>query len=483
MDMGVIHRDDLFRGDPDNPNNPNRPAVKDATRVINWQSGFTSQLPSQPIKSNDPGQTVASRTEAAYQLGLGPNNLLSKAWYNINPKDTQFGGAKPTPELATTPRTGAGGSGGMSLEQALALAKFNYDKEQDAATRATALEALQFGRNRDAGIASGYTDYYGGGEGAFNTGFNKLLEMITAQGGVSEGNIGKAYDRATTNIDEGYDVASGLGDKGYSALNTYLQANPNNPYAGMTAQTGTPADAMSQFLQAYGVDDTPVKAQVQADELQAQQGAGNFQNLIDVLSGVAQQGAASRGAESQMSQLMFNTGLGQDRAGYTSQAENAQAQALAALQQQMFQSRFGVQGDRNSLANQLATAVIQAGGSLGGGGTGSSTGKTTDEDTGGGGVGPLPGQLAETATPQQIVANQLANLLAPAQAQGNTAQQLLDQLNERRRYVQQQPVMNPQIQAVLQQIAAQQVAGNSSGGGQKAGTQSGGGRGNLMDMF
>ena len=63
-----------------------------------------------------------------------------------------------------------------------------------------------------------------------------------------------------------------------------------------------------------------------------------------------------------MAQLLLNTGLGQDRAGYTSQAENAQAQALAALQQQMFQSRFGVEGDRNSLANQLRQNIIAAGG-------------------------------------------------------------------------------------------------------------------------
>jgi hypothetical protein len=45
---------------------------------------------------------------------------------------------------------------------------------------------------------------------------------------------------------------------------------------------------------------------------------------------------------------------------------------------------------------------------------------------------PLPGHLLETASPQELVANQLANLLAPAQAQGTTAQQLLDELNARR---------------------------------------------------
>jgi hypothetical protein len=49
------------------------------------------------------------------------------------------------------------------------------------------------------------------------------------------------------------------------------------------------------------------------------------------------------------------------------------------------------------------------------------------------GSGPLPGQLAQKQqAPQEIVANQLANLLAPAQAQGSTVQQLLDELNARR---------------------------------------------------
>jgi hypothetical protein len=211
---------------------------------------------------------------------------------------------------------------------------------------------------RDARVTSGLENYYGGGKGQFNTGFDKLLGMITDQGKVSSDAVTKSYDRAMTGIGQGYDAAQSLGDTGFNALNTYLQANPNNPYAGMTAQVGSAPDALTDYLSAYGVSDAPVQGQIQADQLQAQQGAGNFQNLIDVLGGVAQQGAGSRGAESQMAQLMFNTGLGQDRAGYTSQAENAQAQALAALQQAMFQSRFGVEGDRNNLANQLAQILL-----------------------------------------------------------------------------------------------------------------------------
>ena len=304
-------------------------------------------------------------------------------------------------------------SSGPNASDVLARDKFNYDKQQDALTRA-----------RDARVTSGLQNYYDGGQGQFNSGFDNLLKMITDQGKVSSDAIGGVYDRAMTGIGQGYDAASGLGTAGFDALNTYLQANPNNPYAGMTAQVGSAPDALTDYLSAYGVSDMPVRGQIQADQLQAQQGAGNFQNLIDVLGGVAQQGAGSRGAESQMAQLLFNTGLGQDRAGYTSQAENAQAQALAALQQAMFQSRFGVEGDRNNLANQLAQSIIGAGGDI----DNNNKKKKENDD----GSAPLPGQLRETATPQELLANQLANLLAPAQAQNNTAQQLLNELNARR---------------------------------------------------
>ena len=252
------------------------------------------------------------------------------------------------------------GSGGDTGATKLGYAELAYKKAKDEQDRQDELAALGYNRAKDARILGGMQDYYNSGE--YGTGFDNLLKMIEQQGQVSEGGITDAYGRATTNIGQGYDVASGLGTTGFNALNQYLAQNQNNPYAGMRASIGSAPDALSSYLSAYGVSDQPVQGQIQADQLQAQQGAGNYQNLIDLLGANAQQGAASRGAESQMAQLLFNTGLGQDRAGYTSQAENARAQALAALQQQMFQSRFGVEGDRNSLANQLRQNIIAAGG-------------------------------------------------------------------------------------------------------------------------
>lgn len=375
-------------------------------------SGFTSMVPSIP----------ASPEVEAFVRGSG---------------NAFFGSPSTRPPTVPAP-TGGGGAGsggagggssqGMTAEQALALAKFNYEKQQDA--------------NK----LSGLQNYFN--SGSFNKTFDNLLKMIETQGQTSRGDIGKAYERATTGIDEGYGVAQNLGDEGYRVLNAYLTANQNNPYAGLRAQVGSAPDALTDYLSAYGVSDLPVRGQIEADQLQAQQGAGNFQNLIDVLNSIAQQGAGSRAAESQMAQLVFNTALGQDRAGYRSQAENAQAQALAQLAAQIAERQFGVESNRGTVSQQLAQAVAELGGNTG---SGSSSGGGSNNSSGGGGSGggsstnnnnldtmdirdrgPLPGQLAQTATPQEIVANQLANLLVPAQAQNTTAQELLAELNARR---------------------------------------------------
>ena len=377
--------------------------------VENDFRNVTSQIP-----SNTNTRTRAIVADTAPELFPSTSNTTNPNQFYLNALQALAG-------------YNSGSGSGSGASDKLARDKFEYEKRQDAMQRANDLQTANLASAKDARVLGGFQNYYGGGEGDFNKGFNNLLDMIKTQGAVSEGGITKAYDRATTNIGEGYDAASGLGTTGFNALNQYLAQNQNNPYAGMQASVGSAPDALSNYLSAYGVSDAPVQGQIQADQLQAQQGAGNFQNLIDVLSGVAQQGAGSRGAESQMAQLMFNTGLGQDRAGYQSQAENAQAQALAALQQAMFQSRFGVEGDRNSLANQLQQQIIGLGGDTDGDGTGDD-----DEDEIIKKILGVPGQVSETSTPQEIVANQLANLLAPAQAQGSSVQQLLDELNARR---------------------------------------------------
>ena len=319
--------------------------------------GYGSPIPGvTPTKDNLFGANASQQQRTNYDLTGNVNN--SGAPVQTSQNNSGFDVASLLAALSSN-RSGSGSGGNTGATQ-LGYAELAYKKAKDEKDRQDQLAALTYDRAKDARILGGMQDYYNTGE--YGTGFDNLLEMIKTQGQESEGGITKAYDRATTNIGQGYDVASGLGATGFDALNQYLAQNQNNPYVGMQASVGSAPDALSSYLSAYGVSDQPVQGQIQADQLQAQQGAGNYQNLIDLLGANAQQSAASRGAESQMAQLLFNTGLGQDRAGYTSQAENAQAQALAALQQQMFQSRFGVEGDRNSLANQLRQNIIAAGG-------------------------------------------------------------------------------------------------------------------------
>jgi len=388
--------------------------------------GYGSPIPGVTKTPDNPWGANASQLQRANYLATGNIN------YGGQPQEvSQNTSDADLAKLIAALSSGGSGSGsGSGASDKLARDKFEYEKRKDALERAAELETANYTRAREGRVTSGLESLYGGGKGTFNEGFNNLLKMIADQGTVSEQNVSNAYERALGNINQGYEAAQTLGDEGYRALNAYLTANQNNPYATMQAQVGSAPDALSNYLSAYGVSDLPVRGQIEADQLQAQQGAANYQNLINLLSGVAQQGAGSRGAESQMAQLLFNTGLGQERAGYRSEAENAQAQALAALQQAMFQSRFGVENDRNAYARQLSEAVINAGGNIGSG-SGDNNDKN-DENDGNVVVRPLPGQLLETATPQEIVANQLANLVAPAQAQNSTAQQLLDELNARR---------------------------------------------------
>ena len=394
-------------------------AIINPTAITSMNSGITSAMPSFASgKDNSVGMGEAFQRSAGYDPVW--------AWMNqYKPVITPTPPVLPTNNTNNTNNAGStgstGGTKGMTATEALALAKFNYDKQQDD---------LKLG---------GMQSYYD--SGTANKGFDDLLKMIGDQGAVSEGAVKGAYDKAITNIDQGYTAAQNLGDSGYKALNAYLGANQNNPYAGMQATVGSAADALTQYLSAYGVSDKPVQGQIQADQLQAQQGAGNFNNLTNLLSSIAQSCASSRGAESAMGHNLFDTTLGQERAGYKTKAEMAQADAMRQIQEIMYQQRLANESSRNAQMQQLAAALAAAGGNpVGGGGAAPVTTQPPVEvetqtpvevETQTPFV-PLPGHLLETASPEELVANQLANLLAPAQAQGTTAQQLLDELNARR---------------------------------------------------
>lgn len=237
---------------------------------------------------------------------------------------------------------GTTGSGGVSSADALALRKYRDER----ADRAAQQRALQ--------------DYLASG---------RLGGMSSAE----QADVEAQYQRALANIAAGYGAAEELTGQGYGGLEQYLQQNQVNPYAGMTVDAGLVTNPMEQFLQAYGAASPDVQAQVAAEQLARESGAGAFRNLIDVLSGAATQAQSSREAEALMARTVAEQLLGQQKAGFESQSAAARQAALAEIAKRQADREYAIQ----QALLELGVNPAATGGETGG--TGGEAGVTRDE--------------------------------------------------------------------------------------------------------
>ena len=280
--------------------------------------------------------------------------------------------------------SGVGGSGGSGVAAPKYSDRTDRMKVEESKRQfdiTSALDQAQFdltkantaqGRADAAAKYQALQDYYNSGD--WKTGYNDLENIAIGQYNTGVEGLQGTYDRAQTNLGAGYDLAQGLTDQGYASLQKYLQQNPNNAFAGLQQQVQPVANPMEQFLSAYGVSNQPVQAQIAAEQLAGQQGAGAFNSLADILNRNAQQSDASRLAEMQMAQTMANSGLGAQRANYGAQNAQAQAQALAQLQQQLSGQQFGIQQNQMQAGQDIYNQILAATGNYGATGGGSDTG-------------------------------------------------------------------------------------------------------------
>lgn len=304
---------------------------------------------------------------------------------------------------------GGGGTAGPKASDRLARDEFNYKKEQDILDAAyrdrqdTLAQQIRDKQDADAKAAldrqlgiqdrslQGMIDQLN--SGSYRGNIDSLIAQIEAMGATGKQDIKNIYDSATANIgniystgmgeiSQGYNTAQGLMDTGYGALQSYLEQNQNNPYSGLTARTSAVTNPMEGYLNAYGAMSPDVANQIQAEQFAGQQSAGAFQSLIDVLGANAKSNDLSRLAEAQMARNMATTGLGARRASYESelgkqkaassfQASSAQQQALAALAQQIAESKFQQEQSAGNRYQSILDAIIAAGGSLNGAPVGS----------------------------------------------------------------------------------------------------------------
>jgi hypothetical protein len=284
--------------------------------------------------------------------------------------DTAFQNAL---SMLTSGGTGSGKATGPKASDRLARDEFKYKKEQDAEAKAVRDRALQgmidqISTNSYRGNIDDLLKSIGDMETTGIGNINDIYDMAT-------GNIQDIYSSGMGNIGQGYSTAQGLMDTGYGALQSYLQQNQNNPYAGLSAQMPAVTNPMEDYLNAYGAMSPDIANQMQAEQLAGQQSAGAFQSLIDVLGANAKSNDLSRLAEAQMARTMGTTGLGAQRATYESElakrkaasgfeASSAQQQALASLAQQIAQSKFEQEQAAGGRKQSIIDAIIAAGGSI-----------------------------------------------------------------------------------------------------------------------
>jgi hypothetical protein len=260
--------------------------------------------------------------------------------------DTAFQNAL---SMLTSGGTGTGKSTAPKASDRLARDEFNYKKEQEAEAKAVRDRALQ------GMIDQISTNSYRGN-------IDDLISQISDMETTGKTNVGNIYSDAIENIGSGYTTAQGLMDTGYGALQAYLQQNQNNPYAGLSIENTAVTNPMENYLQAYGAMSPDVSNQMQAEQFAGQQGAGAFQNLINVLSANARQNDLSRLAEAQMARTMGTTGLGAQRASFESQAASRQQQSLADLSQRIAQAKFEQEQAAGGRKQSIIDAIIAAGG-------------------------------------------------------------------------------------------------------------------------
>lgn len=245
---------------------------------------------------------------------------------------------------------GSGKGSGSGLSSAdVALRELQYEKQKDAA-------ALQRQKAAEAALL----DYYD--SGAYTSVDPDILAKIQSMASGARGDVESAYGKAVGNINQAYEDALGLSEQGYAGLEQYLANTPNDPYASLTARTGTVTNPMEALLSAYGVGAEPVRAQVEAERFAGQQGGQAFQDLISVLSAASQQAGKSRVAESKMGREASKRTLAAQQAGLKSQAETVMAQALAQIserqRQQEFEQELATAAARKALEEELIKSGV-----------------------------------------------------------------------------------------------------------------------------
>jgi len=190
--------------------------------------------------------------------------------------------------------------------------------------------------------------------------FEGLRGALSGQIGAARKSAQGQYDTALGNILSGYGAANDMIGTGYNAVADYLRNNMPNAFAGYQAPVAPPEQVSQGYFGAYGVDASPVQAQIAADQMAGQYGANNFSALVDLLNRTTQQSAASRQAELELARNVGIQTLAQQRAAMESNAAASLQQLLGEISQTEQDKLYQIAADEAAAKAEAAKSLAAA---------------------------------------------------------------------------------------------------------------------------
>jgi hypothetical protein len=189
--------------------------------------------------------------------------------------------------------------------------------------------------------------------------FETLRGALTNQTAAARKAAQGQYDTALGNILSGYGAANNMIGTGYNAVADYLRNNMPNAFAGYQAPVASPEQVSQGYFGAYGVDSSPVQAQIAADQMAGQYGANNFTALVDLLNRTTQQSAASRQAELELARNMGMQTLAQQRAAMESNAAASLQQLLGQISQTEQDKLYQIAADEAAVQAEADKSQVE----------------------------------------------------------------------------------------------------------------------------
>jgi hypothetical protein len=276
---------------------------------------------------------------------IGEDNTDAKYWDSI-----------PNIPTGTGPSASAAAANANATTNKKTLAWQIWKDEQD---RKIAADALSKVNTDAANLKTNTSNYYTGG--SWKDAFGGQRDAANMAAGTATGSIDTNLASQLGDISGAYGDVTGTTTNAYNDLINYLTQNPNNPYAGKTVSSGQVGNDMSQLMQAYGLDTSPTQQYLGSTNVANSSTAHQFNNLLQVLSGMSTASDASRMTEARSGSVNALSQLASMNASNVTGAKGAATAAKNNIAQDLLAQIFGIDTNQAQEDERLKQLLITLG--------------------------------------------------------------------------------------------------------------------------